>query len=175
MISRRALNALGLFACLGLLGYAWYAQAHLGLEPCPLCIFQRIGVLLLGLFFVLAAAHDPKGWGSRIYAVLIALAALATIGVAARHLYVQSAPPGSIPACGAPLDTLLEMFPVTTVIRKVLHGGGECAMVNWSFLGLAMPAWVLICAAVLGTWGVLANVWRPAERARAEQPLSEAR
>jgi len=165
----------GALACFGLLCYALYAQHVLHLEPCPLCIFQRIGVLLLGLVFLLAAAHHPKGWGARVYAVLIALAALATIGVAARHVYVQNAPPGSIPSCGAPLDTLLSMFPLTTVIRKVLHGGGECALVNWSFLGLAMPAWVLICAAVLGTWGLLANAWRPLRPAGADQPLGQAR
>ncbi len=90
--------------------------------------------------------------------MLIGVAALATIGVAARHLYVQSQPPGSIPACGAPLDMLLKMFPVTEVIRKVLHGGGECAQVNWSFMGLAMPGWVLLWAAVLGAYGVMTNV-----------------
>ncbi|MGB6452028.1 MAG: disulfide bond formation protein B, partial [Steroidobacteraceae bacterium] len=89
---------------------------------------------------------------------LIAVAALATVGVSARHLYIQSLPPGSIPSCGAPLEALYRMFPLTQVVRKVLRAGGECAVVDWRFLGLAMPAWVLICAAVLGTWGVLGNL-----------------
>jgi disulfide bond formation protein DsbB len=89
--------------------------------------------------------------------VLIGLASLATAGVAIRHLYVQSLPPGTIPACGAPLDVLLQFTPVTEVIRKVLTGSGECSQVNWKFLGLAMPAWVLIWALVLGAVGVLIN------------------
>jgi disulfide bond formation protein DsbB len=133
----------------------------LGLEPCPLCIFQRITVLLLGIVFLAAALHHPRGRGAYVYAVLIAVAALLTVGVSARHLYVQSLPPGTLPSCGAPLNLLLQMFPVTEVVRKVLRAGGECALVNWTFLGLAMPAWVLICAVLLGTAGVLGNVARP--------------
>jgi disulfide bond formation protein DsbB len=89
--------------------------------------------------------------------VLIAVASLATVGVAIRHLYVQSLPPGTIPACGAPLDVLLQFTPVTEVIRKVLTGSGECSQVNWKFLGLAMPAWVLISALALGALGVFTN------------------
>jgi disulfide bond formation protein DsbB len=97
---------------------------------------------------------------------LIGVTALATIGVAARHLYIQSLPPGTVPACGAPLDAMLQMFPVTEVVRKVLTGGGECAVVNWRFLGLAMPAWVLIWALGMGLVGVLANSFRSAPAVR---------
>jgi protein dithiol:quinone oxidoreductase len=156
--NRRLFNAAGALACFAMLGFALYAQYVLHLEPCPLCMFQRITILALGVCFALAALQHPRSWGAYLYAFLIALAALATIGVAARHLYVQSLPPGSIPACGAPLEALLKMFPVTEVIRKVLRAGGECALVNWSFLGLAMPGWVLLCAAVLGAFGVLTNL-----------------
>ncbi len=156
--NRRLVNSAGAVACFAMLGYAYFAQYVQHLEPCPLCMFQRITILALGIVFLVAALHNPRAWGRYLYAILIAVAALATIGVAARHLYVQSQPPGSIPACGAPLEALLRMFPLTQVIRKVLRAGGECAVVNWRFLGLAMPAWVLICAAVLGVWGVLGNL-----------------
>jgi protein dithiol:quinone oxidoreductase len=155
---RRLLNTAGALACLAMLGYAYFEQYVEHLEPCPLCMFQRITVLALGIAFAIAAIHHPRRWGSYVYAFLIAVAALATIGVAARHVYVQSQPPGSIPACGAPLETLIKMFPLTQVIRKVLRAGGECATINWTFLGLAMPAWVLLSAAVLGAFGVLTNL-----------------
>jgi disulfide bond formation protein DsbB len=155
--NRRLLNFAGFIACVALLGYAYYTQYKLGLEPCPLCIFQRIGIAALGVVFLIAGLHSPRGWGASVYAVLIGLASLATAGVAIRHLYVQSLPPGTIPACGAPLDVLLQFTPVTEVIRKVLTGSGECSQVNWKFLGLAMPAWVLIWALVLGIVGVLIN------------------
>jgi protein dithiol:quinone oxidoreductase len=162
---RRQLNFAGALVCLGMLAYALYAQAALHLEPCPLCIFQRITIAALGVVFLLAGLHHPRGRGSYVYAALILIAALATIGVAARHVYVQSQPPGSIPTCGAPLNTLLQMFPVWEVVRKVLHAGGECAEVNWTFLGLSMPAWVLLWAAVLGAGGFMNNVLSPRPRA----------
>jgi protein dithiol:quinone oxidoreductase len=159
--NRRLVNFAGFAACVALLAYALYAQFELGLEPCPLCIFQRIGVAALGVVFLLAALHHPRGWGSRAYAVLIAAAALATIGVAARHVYVQHLPPGTLPSCGAPLGVLLKFTPLFDVIRKVLTGSGECSEVTWRFLGLAMPTWVLICAVILGGFGVAANVASP--------------
>jgi protein dithiol:quinone oxidoreductase len=156
--NRRSVNFVGFAACVAMLGYAYYAQYRLHLEPCPLCMFQRITIFALATVFLIAALHHPRTWGAYVYAGLIGAASLATVGVSARHLYIQSLPPGSIPSCGAPLETLMQMFPPAEVVRKVLRAGGECAVVNWRFLGLAMPAWVLICAAVLGAFGVLGNV-----------------
>jgi disulfide bond formation protein DsbB len=159
MTSHRLTNLAGLLACAGLLAYAYfYAQLHLGLVPCPLCMFQRFGVALLGGVFLVACLHDPKGWGARVYAVLLGLAALLTAGIAARHLYVQHLPPGMVPSCGAPLEYMVKIMPLTTVIAKVLSGSGECAVVNWQFLGLAMPGWVLLAALGLGTVGVAGNL-----------------
>jgi len=155
---RRLINFAGFIACFALLTYAYYTQYELGLEPCPLCIFQRIGIAAVGLTFLIAGLHDPRKWGSTVYAILLAACALATAGVAIRHLYVQSLPPGTIPACGAPLDVLLKFTPVTEVIRKVLTGSGECSQVNWRFLGLPMPGWVLMWSLALGAVGVLTNL-----------------
>jgi protein dithiol:quinone oxidoreductase len=155
---RRLVNLAGFALCAALIGYASYSQLHLGLEPCPLCIFQRIGIALLGLVFLAAAVHHPQGRGRYLYALAIAVTALATSLVAARHVYVQSLPPGSLPSCGAPLTVLLKFTPLWQVVRKVLTGSGECSEVNWSFLGLAMPAWVLLWALALGAAGVFANL-----------------
>jgi disulfide bond formation protein DsbB len=156
--ARRLVNLVGFAVCAALIAYALYSQFQLGLEPCPLCIFQRIGVALLGVVFLAAALHDPRGRGRYFYALAIAVAALATLLVAARHLYVQSLPPGTLPSCGAPLSVLLKFTPLWELVRKVLTGSGECAVVNWHFLGLAMPAWVLIWAFVLGSAGAIANL-----------------
>jgi len=159
-MTARAANFVGALACAGLLAYAYYAQYVMHLEPCPLCIFQRVGIFAVGVLFVIAAAHDPAAWGRRVYAVLLGAASLATIGVAVRQLYIQSLPAGSVAACGASLEFMLKVFPLTDVLVKVLTGSGECAKVDWRFLGLAMPAWVLIAAAGLGGFGVWANVRR---------------
>jgi protein dithiol:quinone oxidoreductase len=159
MAARRG-NLLGFLACAGLLAYAYYAQYVMHLDPCPLCMFQRIGVIVLCVVFLIAALHDPAALGRRVYAILLGLSALWTIGVAARHLYIQSLPPDSVPACGASLDFMLKVFSFSEVLVKVLTGSGECAKVTWEFLGLAMPAWVLISAAALGGFGLWVNLRR---------------
>jgi disulfide bond formation protein DsbB len=159
-MTRRQGNLGGFAASLSLLAYAYYAQFVLHLEPCPLCIFQRVGIFSIGLVFLIAAAHDPVGAAKRVYAVLLALSALATSGVALRHLYIQSLPEGSVPACGASLDFMLKVFSLSEVLVKVLTGSGECAKVTWRFLGLAMPGWVLIAAMVLGIFGLWVNLRR---------------
>jgi disulfide bond formation protein DsbB len=162
--ARRAANACGALVCIALLGYAWYAQGILALDPCPLCIFQRVGVAATGVLFLLAAVHHPRGWGAGVYGALIVATVLATLAVAGRHLWIQHLPPGSVPVCGATLDYLLEVFPLGAVIRKVLTGSGECAKVTWTFLGLSMPGWVAIAAAGLGSLGVWANFLQPRSR-----------
>ena len=158
--NRRLLNLAGAVVCAALFGYALYAQHVLGYEPCPLCIFQRVGVAAIGAAFLVAALHHPRGWGRYVYAILVGLAALATAGVAGRHVYIQNQPPGTVPSCGAPLDVMLQYSPLTEVVRKVLTGSGECGTIDWVFLGLSMPWWVLIWAVALGVTGVAVNLRR---------------
>lgn len=157
----RLANALGALACAGLMAYALYAQHGLGLEPCPLCIFQRVAVIALGVVFLVAALHPAGPVGRRLYAVLLALVALAGSGVAARHVWLTTLPPERVPACGPGLDFMLDAFPLADTLSMVLSGSGECAKVEWSLLGLPMPAWVLAAIACLGAFGVIAN-WRAA-------------
>jgi disulfide bond formation protein DsbB len=157
MPERRALNLAGGVICFAMLAYALYAQYSLGLDPCPLCIFQRVTIFALGVVFLAAALLHPRGAARYLYAALIGIAALATIALAARHLYIQSQPPGTVASCGAPLGVMLKYSPLTEVVRKVLTGGGECSEVNWKFASLAMPAWVLFAAVLLGGAGVFAN------------------
>ena len=163
LADRRACNLAGFLACAAMMAYALYAERVLGFEPCPLCMFQRVGVVALGAVFLLAALHHPRSLaGARAYAVLIALAAAFPAYVAGRHVYIQGLPPGSVPACGASLDYMVEVFPLMTVIQKVLFGAGECQKIDWAFLGLSMPAWVLMSVVALGAFGVRSNARRGA-------------
>lgn len=155
---RRLLNAACAIACALMMVYALYAERALGFEPCPLCMFQRAGVIALGVVFLLAAVHHPQGLrGARIYAALIGLAAAFPLYVAGRHVYIQSLPEGSVPACGASFEYMMDVFPLMTVIQKVLTGAGECQKIDWAFLGLSMPGWVFVCVAVLTACGVWVN------------------
>ncbi len=158
---RRLVTVLLGLACFAMFGYALYVQFHELLEPCPLCIFQRVAVVGLGVALLLAAAV-PQRWRilGNLSALLIALVGLAGMGVSARHLYIQSQPEGTVAACGASLDYMLDVFPLTEVLRKVLTGSGECAKITWELFGLSMPGWVLLCVLLLTVLGVLAT-WRP--------------
>lgn len=156
-LNRRPGNALGFLVCAALMGYALYAQHVLGLEPCPLCIFQRVAVIAVGVLFFIAALHNPEPTGARVYGVLIDLAAIGGILISARHIWIQAQPPGAVAACGADLNYLLEIMPVTEVVTKVLTGSGECGKVDWQLLGLSMPWWVAIALSALGLWALAVN------------------
>ncbi len=158
LANRRLVNLAGFVACVLMLGFALYVEKFMHIEPCPLCMFQRLGVAVLGLVFLVAAIHHPGSpSGARVYAALIFLVALFPGYVSGRHVYIQSLPPGSVPSCGATLDFMLEVFPLMEVVRKVLTGGGECAKIDWQFLGLSMPVWVLVAVIGLAMVGIYAN------------------
>jgi disulfide bond formation protein DsbB len=163
---RVAVNLAGAAICFGLYGYALYAQHVLDFEPCPLCMFQRFGIISLGVALVLSSglALTGRRWAALTSVVLVALATVIAAGVAGRHVYVQAQPAGTYESCGASLDWMLEINPLVEVVRKVMTAPGDCANVDWSFLGLAMPAWVLLWALALGTVGMIANWPRRAAR-----------
>jgi protein dithiol:quinone oxidoreductase len=140
------------------MGYALYTEyGPLHLEPCPLCIFQRIAMIALGVVFLAATLHAPRGLGARAYALLGALVAAAGAGVAGWHVHVQHLPAEKVPSCGPGLAYLWDAFPWRDVLNMVFNGSGECHEVNWQFWGLAMPTWVLIWFAALGALIVAAN------------------
>jgi len=142
--------------------FALFAQYILEMEPCPLCILQRVAVIAIGTLFLIAAIHGPGRIGQRVYALLLALLALAGAGVAGRHIWLQNLPKDQVPSCGPGLDFMLDTFPILEVLSIVLSGSGECAEVSWRFLGLTIPGWTLIALLFLGAYGVWVN-WRSSE------------
>jgi protein dithiol:quinone oxidoreductase len=160
LLQARTLNLAGLLWSAGLMAYALFVQYVLHEEPCPLCILQRVAVIATGTIFLFAWLHNPAGAPMRrVYGTLIVLAALAGVGVAARHIYVINAPAGAVAECGASLEYMMDVLPLHEVLGKVLSGSGECAKVTWRFLGFSMPFWVLVNLLGLAAIGVFAN-WR---------------
>jgi disulfide bond formation protein DsbB len=156
-ITRRQGNVIGFAICAAMMGYAYFAQYVQGYMPCPLCEFQRMAMIATGVLFAVAALHNPAGVIKNVYGVLIALAALAGLGVAWRHVWLQGLPPDQVPACGPGLDYMLGAFPFTEVLKKVFTGSGECANIDWSFLGLSMPAWTLLWFAFFALFALYNN------------------
>lgn len=161
---RRLFNLAGFGIVVGLMAYALFSQHVLGLEACPLCIFQRVAIMAVGAVFLVAGLHSPTGPASRAYAATGIVAALVGAGIAGRHVYIQNLPADQIPSCGPGLDYMLDAFPFMEALEMVLTGSGECAEVNWSFLGLSMPAWVLLWFFALSGLLVYANWTRVSDR-----------
>ena len=150
-------NLAAFAACAGMMAFALYAQYVWLMEPCPLCIFQRVALIAVGGVFLLAGLHPAGRIGRGVYSLLIAVAALSGIGVAGRHVWLQNLPKDQVPACGPGLDFMVDTFPAFEVLEMVLSGSGECAEVSWRLLGLTMPTWTLIAFVALGAWGVWLN------------------
>ena len=154
-ITRRNLLLTGFLFCVLLIAYALYTQYVLGLEPCPLCILQRVAVIALGLSFLFMALKHPQTKQSKFFAsLLLTIISSAGVGIAARHVWLQNLPPDKVPGCGPGLDFMMANFPLSEVFQMVFSGSGECAEISWSFAFLSMPAWVIIWLIFLGSYGV---------------------
>lgn len=135
----------GAAMCFALIGFAIFSQFQWGLQPCPLCIFQRIAFAVLGAVLLVGALHNPQTKARWIYMVAALVPALIGSAIAGRHVWLTHLPPDQVPSCGPGLNFLLDAFPLWSVVKTVLTGSGECAKVDWTFLGLSMPAWSLAC------------------------------
>ncbi|XID74863.1 disulfide bond formation protein B [Alkanindiges sp. WGS2144] len=145
--------------------FALYLQYYQHLDPCPLCIFQRMGLMAMGLISLIAFIHTGlmarqgravKRWIRASYALLSTLAIGWSFGVATRHVWLQHLPADEVPACGPGLDYWLDTFPLKDVVHKVLQGSGECAAIDWTFLGQSLPTWSLVFFTIL----LLINLWQ---------------
>ena len=141
---RRVGYLLGFLLCAGLMGWAFWLQYGQGLEPCPLCMFQRVAVGAIGVVFLVALIHNPLRFGAAVYAGLILLFAGAGTALASRQVWLQSLPKDQVPACGMGISYMMDMMPFLDVIAKVFTGSGECAEKAWVFLGLSIAGWTLV-------------------------------
>lgn len=147
--------------CIGLLGGGLYLQHVVGLQPCPMCIMQRYAFVAVALIALIAALHGPATVGARVYALLIGVAALSGAGVAARQSWMQLNPP-EFPECGPGLEYMLESFPLGQSLPMIFRGAGDCSAIDWTFLGLSLANWSLLCFASV----IAFAVWMMARRAR---------
>jgi disulfide bond formation protein DsbB len=145
--------------CAGLLGFGYYLEYEKGLDPCPLCMLQRLFFLVIGLGSLIAALHNPKSLGIRIYSGFLVLLSMMGATVAGRQVWLQHLPPDQVPECGPGLEYMLEVYPLGETLAKILKGTGDCAEVDWTFLGLSIAEWALISFIVLTAVSVL-HLWK---------------
>ncbi len=149
---------LGFIGCISLLAIGAYLQFVKNLEPCPLCISQRIAILLVGLIFLVAALHNPQQQGIRNYAIVGTLAAFLGAGISIRHIWIQHLPADEVPECGPGLAYVFDNFPLSATIKLMLSGSGDCAKVDWSLFGLSIPEMTLMAFIMLAALSIL-QIW----------------
>jgi disulfide bond formation protein DsbB len=154
-ITPRAGFALGAFACASLLAFGYFLQYGKGLEPCPLCLLQRGFFYAVLIVFTLGALHGLRGKGRIAYGALAALFAAGGAATAARQVWLQHLPADKVPQCGPDLFFMLQNFPLSQALQKLVAGSGECAVVDWRFLGLSIAEWSLawfVALALYAAW-----------------------
>lgn len=154
----RTLLLAGFLASAALMIAALFFQYQMGLAPCPLCIVQRWFVIAVGVLLLAGALHNPRGWGVRLYGAGTMVLAGLGAAVAGRQVWIQHLPPEQLGACGADLDYMLQNFPLVKTVTRLWAGTTDCATVTWSFLGISMAGWMVLCFAgfvALGAWLLL--------------------
>ena len=153
----RAQYFAGFIVCVLLMTYAYYEQFAMAVEPCPLCIFQRIVVIVMGIVFLVGAIQNPGASGRRIYGILQLLTAFVGVGIASRHIWVQHQPPDPFAGCAPGWNYMVSNFPISKVLKMAFTGSADCSQINWTFLSLSMPEWTLICFVLLGAGATYAG------------------
>jgi len=154
MPSIRTLNLCLFLGATSMILVALYMQHQMDLNPCYLCIVQRVFVIMTGLIALLAFVHNPGSTGQKRYAAATSLSALAGGGFSIRQLWLQSLPEEKVPACGPPADYLFDALPISEALPMLLSGDGNCAEVQWTFLSLSIPAWTLVAFAAMALLGI---------------------
>ena len=118
---------------------ALWIQLTYQLEPCPLCITQRIIFIVLGLLFVFFVWLPLNFFVRIIYLLAIGITSIAGLIFSARHVLIQQKYI-TVPAeCGIDLDYMFENFPLMEAFNLLFQGTGDCSKVDWTFYGLSLP------------------------------------
>lgn len=155
--SPRTVLALVSLFCIALLAFGLYLQHGVGLEPCPMCIVQRYALVLVAVVAGLTAMLRSRG--AHLAGGLLTLL-IAGFGafVAARQSWLQWYPP-EIASCGRDFYGMIETFPLKRAVPMIFAGGGDCAAIDWTFLGGSIANWSFLCFVCIGL-AMLALLWR---------------
>ncbi|MGB0784484.1 MAG: disulfide bond formation protein B [Marinomonas sp.] len=142
-LSARRFHGLVAFAAFALLAVAFYMEYQMGLEPCPLCMLQRIVFFCVGVVS-LGSALTANVTVRKSCSWLVVVLSFAGAALAIRHLYLQNLPAEQLPACLPGLSYMFEVFPWQEIMQAMVMGTGECGDVVWTLFGISIPGWTLV-------------------------------
>jgi len=148
-LTRRQLSILGSLICLAVLCVAYFLETYRGVQPCPLCLLQRLAFLIMGIVFLLNAFDPHNNALSLFYAFTNAVVGLFGAGVAVRQIWLQHLPKGEVPLCGASFERMFQLYPTLDAFKKILQNSGDCAAITYQIMGLGLAEWSLVMFAFL--------------------------
>lgn len=119
-------------------------QYTFAMEPCPLCISQRIFIVLAGTAALVGLCLCKMRWGILIFSALTVVSSAIGASIAARHVWIQNLPEDEVPICGPGLGYMFETRPFFDAVNLLFSGDGHCAEVNFTLFGLSIPGWTLL-------------------------------
>ncbi len=143
-MTSRAIYILGFLGVTAILSASLYFQFHDGINPCPLCVLQRICFSLLGLLFLCGIMLNRYRIARIILNIFTLVTAILGGTLAGRQIWLQHQPNMNT-ECGVSLQYMLQVLPIDQVFKKVFTGSAECSQQGWLFLSLNMAEWALIC------------------------------
>lgn len=171
LLSARRLFVLAVLLVVVAMAAALYLQYAVGLAPCPLCVLQRMGIIVAAIFALLAALAARGGVLRPVLGVLAVDGALAGGGVAAWHAWLLAHPPESL-GCGRPFEWFNDDFPLIVWLPRLFRGDGDCMAADWTLLGLGVPhlsLFAFVVLTVLLVWATVA-AWRDRTNAMRRSP-----
>lgn len=150
MFCYRLLNLYGFMLCIGSLLFAiFYLEKILYLDPCPLCVLDRVVLVALGAVFFIAFLHNPRSLFAKVYGTICVILCLVGILLSGRHIWLQNLPKDQVPECGPDIYYMIDTLPIFEVLKSILSGSGSCADISWTFLGLTIPQQTLLLFIIL--------------------------
>ncbi|WP_373818006.1 disulfide bond formation protein DsbB [Glaesserella sp.] len=133
-------------SCAVLEGIALYFQHGMGLNPCVMCIYERIAllaILIAGLIGLLAPRFAIIRW----LALLLGLyGAGKGLALAVKHTDYQLNP-APWNQC-SPFVEFPSTLPLNKWFPNLFEATGDCSQITWQMWGLSMPQWLIAIFAV---------------------------
>jgi disulfide bond formation protein DsbB len=149
------------------LGVFCYLQYSIGLNPCGLCLLQRVCLALLTGVCLMASVQGPGRLGSSLYWLACLLCSVAGTVTAWRQVLLQNDPLQQFSICGTDLVGRFDNASWICVLQQIFNGAFECPQRSWTLLDLSIPEWSLlffVAMLILGVYQLLRLVWMAVRR-----------
>ena len=128
-------------SALGLEAAALFFQYVMKLDPCVLCVYERLAVAGIALAGLIGLVNpDGRAWRSVGY-LLWAVSAIWGLSLAMKHTGIQL---GASDLNCEFFANFPDWFKLDEWLPAVFNPTGYCSDILWQFLGFSMPQWMLV-------------------------------